>query len=83
MALDPQLQARVIAQLQQKWRTSTCPMCGQNTWEVHGHVTLNLGNVPGVLQVGGPVLPTVAVVCQVCGNTVLVNLVALGLMKGA
>jgi len=84
MALNPELTAKVIAQLQLKWATHNCPMCRANDWLVFGHVTFTLGDTQGVLVAGGPYLPCAAVVCQNCGNTILVNLMALGAVpKGA
>jgi len=70
---------RVVAHLGQKWHAG-CPMCGTKRWELSGHVTLTLSDAPGAMVIGGPVLPCIAAVCQNCGNTVLVNLVAAKLL---
>ena len=82
MALSPALMSKLAAHLQKKWATSVCPMCRANSWEVHGHIAFFLADAPAQLPIGAPTLPCAAVVCQNCGNTIFVNLVALGLLPG-
>jgi len=63
-----------------KRRRLPCPLCETNDW------TLADGFLPLALQedfythrVGGPALPCVALVCNHCGNTHLINLLTIGL----
>lgn len=58
-----------------------CPICGQTQWGLQAgglvHLTLQSPSVQGVV-LGGPQLPNIALVCEVCGNTHLLNLFVLG-----
>jgi hypothetical protein len=58
-----------------------CPICQHNDW-------LLMENVWGLIEfrennliVGGPVLPLVAVMCNVCGHTIFFNAFAVGALK--
>jgi hypothetical protein len=74
VAIDETLRAKLAEHLQKTWRTPACVSCGCALWELHGFVTLVLTDSPSVAT-GESGLPSVAVVCQRCGNTVLINLV--------
>ena len=55
-----------------------CPVSGDSHWELQE----NLAFIPahkGV--VGAPMYPTVVLLCETCGNTVLLNLFKLGLAE--
>jgi hypothetical protein len=79
--MDPTTQAAVVAYLQRSaWGARPCYVCGSARWEVLGHVTIALGNMPGQAQFGGPALPCAAVVCQTCGHTLLLNLATVKLV---
>jgi hypothetical protein len=70
---------RIIEHLPDK-RMPNCPICGQNKWQfVPGFISLSLTANLGQVALGGPNLPCVAIVCGVCGNTVLMNTIVLGL----
>lgn len=77
MAIDPTLKDTLVEHIKRTWRTPGCALCGCSIWELYGHLTLPLADGPGGAPTGDG-LPTVAVVCQRCGNTVLVNLVVAG-----
>jgi hypothetical protein len=74
VAVDDALRIKVAEHLKKTWRTSACLLCGCTTWELHGHVTVLLADVPGGTS-STEGLPAVALVCQRCGNTVFMNLV--------
>ena len=74
VAIDENLRNRIAEHLKRTWRAPTCQLCGCGLWELHGYVTLVLTDSPAT-PTGTDGLPTVAVVCQRCGNTVLINLV--------
>ncbi len=75
MAVDETLRRKVTEHLKRTWRSNACLLCGCTVWEIHGHVTVILGDAPGTVAGASEGLPSVAMVCQRCGNTVLVNLV--------
>jgi hypothetical protein len=73
VAIDEALRLQLVEHLK-KWRSASCVLCGASLWEMHGHLTLLLTDQPGTTQATDG-LPTVALVCQRCGNTVLINLI--------
>jgi hypothetical protein len=74
VALDQASKSKLAEHLKKTWRSPACVLCGCTVWEVHGHVTVVLGDTPGT-TIGTDALPSVALVCQRCGNTILINLV--------
>lgn len=75
-----EVKAKVAAHIEKTW-TKNCPMCGSNRWAVHAYVPVELS--PRIEAVfGAQVLPSAGIVCQTCGNTVLVNLIVAGVLKG-
>jgi hypothetical protein len=81
VALDAATIQKIIAHLKSTWAVQTCPMCKQNNWEIHGQITITLGGTPGHGSGGGQSLPCAAVICQVCGNSVIINLVVAGVVQ--
>jgi hypothetical protein len=63
MPTNVSTQNSVIASLQRKAPNARCPLCGISNWAVHD----------GVIYFH-QALPSVAVVCQNCGNTHFVSL---------
>jgi hypothetical protein len=74
VAIDESLRRQIAEHLKRTWRSPICHLCGCDVWELHGYVTLVLTDSPATAT-GADGLPTVAVVCQRCGNTILINLV--------
>ena len=72
--LTKEAQDALFAHINRTWAKKECVHCGMLDWAVHGYITLTIADTLGGMQ-GASILPTAAVVCQVCGNTVLVNLV--------
>lgn len=61
-----------------------CPVCLTRGWTVIPHLVqpLTLGG-QGSVQLGGIGYPNVGLVCNTCGNTRLLNAVAIGLLPSA
>jgi hypothetical protein len=74
VALDQTWKNKIGEHLRKRWRSPECQLCGCTLWELHGHVTVILGDAPGATA-STEGLPSVALVCQRCGNTVFINLV--------
>jgi hypothetical protein len=72
--------SKAIEHLRTKWAGRPCPMCGVNNWSVQDSTYQLLEFNQGTLVVGGPVIPIVPVVCNNCGNTILVNAIIAGLL---
>ena len=70
----------IIAALNERIRITACPLCGTNGWTLaEGFAPLALQGGFYGFQVGERVLPCVALVCNNCGNTHLINLLNIGL----
>jgi hypothetical protein len=79
--MDTATQAAVVAYLRRSaWNTRPCYICQTQRWEVVGHVTLSLADVPGQAMFGRQSAPCAAVICQTCGHTLLLNLATIGLV---
>lgn len=73
---------KLIANLQSKWGSRSCPMCGKGPWSVQDSVFQLMEFKEGVgLVLGGPIIPVIPVICSNCGNTVLVNAVIGGVVS--
>ncbi len=70
-----------IAHLQQKWAGRTCPMCLVGNWSVQDSTYQLTEFNEGSLVIGGPVIPVIPVICNNCGNTILVNAITAGVLK--
>lgn len=57
-----------------------CALCEHGHWNLQdGFVTQVLQDGPKSLKLGGPAIPSIVVICSNCGNTYLLNVIALGL----
>ena len=75
-------QDNLINILNDKWNGRGCPMCGVGSWIVSDKVFELREFNNGDLVVGGcPIIPIVTVTCSNCGNTVLINPLALGVLS--
>lgn len=60
--------------LNRLWTNKNCPMCSQNRWNVDNNlVTVLRVAKNGGVELGGQVMPLVAVTCMNCGNVMFVN----------
>ena len=76
----PQVKAEIWAALQKNRPLPECPVCGiRNQWDMpDGFVSLPLlSNYWTGDRISG--LPSAALVCKICGHTLLFNLAVLGL----
>ncbi|MBO8131979.1 MAG: hypothetical protein H0Z29_10795 [Candidatus Marinimicrobia bacterium] len=65
---------RIIQFLNEKWQKRPCPMCGVGNWSVQDRVFELREFRGGSLVVGGtPIMPIIPVICNNCGNTILIN----------
>ena len=58
-----------------------CSVCGTRTWTIQNDGLVYLAIQPSgdTILVGGPSLPSVAIICRNCGNTLLLNVLVLGI----
>lgn len=72
---------RVISAVSAKAPTlGACPVCAHPEWTLaDGFIFLAIQEPSGPVVLGGPSMPCVALVCNNCGNTVLLNVMTLGL----
>ena len=71
--------AQIDQHLRTKWR-NPCPMCGERRWSPHAYAIVPLSPNSRNIVIGGLVLSNVALVCENCGYTALLNLVVAGLV---
>jgi len=75
--------AKIIAHLRNKWQGKTCPMCQIGNWNVQESTFQLTEFNEGGMVIGGPVIPVIPVICNNCGNTILINAITAGLVKPA
>ena len=79
-AFTEETRNEILNTLHKRIRIPACPLCGTNAWTLaDGFVALPLQGDFSAFTVGGPVLPCVALVCNNCGNTYLINVLNIGL----
>ena len=80
MKLNEQQHQQVLKAVQEKWKApAACPVCRSNNWDVSREVYELREFQGGNLVLGASALvPLVPVTCGVCGNTVLLNALVLG-----
>lgn len=82
LAFTEEEKTQIIAKIQEKTKgqIGICPICKNPNWTLNdGFIPLSLQeNIRG-LVLGGPILPCVSITCTNCGNTMLLNLITLGL----
>jgi hypothetical protein len=54
-------------------------MCHVNNWAVNGWFTMLISDRLGIV-LGSPVVPVIALSCNNCGNTVMINAIIAGVM---
>lgn len=81
MELSSSDRDRIERTVREKIHDRPCSVCGlsRQTIVADGFVFLRVEQDPAVLSGGGEALPSVAVVCDHCGNTILLNALVLGL----
>lgn len=65
---------KLLNTINEKWTNKNCPMCSCNHWQIEKDmVTAVRINQSGGIQLGGNVMPLVAITCINCGNVLFVN----------
>lgn len=73
---------RAAAWLRDHWTVpANCPVCASNKWTVGDVFELRRFHGGSIVVGGDPLLPLFPVVCNVCGNTVLINAVISGVLE--
>lgn len=74
------VQQRIIKAITDRGGIHPCAVCGNPSFSLtDGYVTTPLAPTPSAIVLGGATLPSVALVCNRCGNTLFLNLLTLGL----
>lgn len=74
---------KLIETINKKWKTKTCPMCGENNWNIDSDMMAMMRvDEEKNVQLGGRMIPLVALTCNECGNTVLVNPLVIDCVDG-
>lgn len=74
-------QDKLINILNEKWGNRPCNMCGTGNWLVSDKVfELREFNNGDLIIGGGPITPLVTITCSECGNTILINPIAIGVL---
>lgn len=68
---------QVAEHINVKWKDSSCQLCGLNTWTVDRQIA------ELIHMTGNRAVPCVVVVCNNCGNTLLLNAVVLGIVPAS
>ena len=65
---------KFLEQINAKWKTKVCPMCQKNNWSIGQELVSPMTlSTEGAIQIGGSVMPLVAMTCMNCGNVLFVN----------
>jgi len=74
---------KVIKHLKSKWDNHNCPMCHEGDWSVQDKVYELREYHGGDMVIGGSALiPVVPIICDNCGNIVLINGIIAGVVEG-
>jgi len=73
---------KIVQKLQEKGVRASCPMCGHNNFTIaDGYFNHSIQNqIKSGLVIGGPSIPTIAIICMNCGFTSEHALGVLGLL---
>jgi len=79
--MEKNVAEKIIQYLNEKWQKRPCPMCGVGNWSVQDRVFELREFHGGSLVVGGtPIIPIIPVICNNCGNTILINAIIAGVV---
>ena len=70
---------KFLNEINKKWINKKCALCGHNNWMVDDTMVspMTVGE-NGDIQLGGRIMPLIAVTCTNCGNVILVNPLVVG-----
>lgn len=78
--LTPEQQAQAQKWLNEHWTTQACPFHGPTRWQLNIQMTSTPVYTPGRTVLGGSVFPFLVVVCAICGYTVFVSALVVGVL---
>src|SRR3989338_8570606 len=89
MVLSKEKTEEIIKKIEEAIKRKTgqtgfkCPVCTNNQFSLAGGFTNDflMDNIQGGLVIGGPVLPSLPIVCTNCGNTFFLNARVLGVSE--
>lgn len=77
---DADKQVILDAVRQRAPQIGVCPICRSPNWTIGtGFTLLTIQDATAGIVLGGPIMPCVSMICTNCGNTVLLNVLVLGL----
>jgi hypothetical protein len=83
MKFSPKVREQIIGALLEKLperKLGACSVCSVTRWELlDAFAPISLSGEPQLVNLGGQILPSIALICNNCGNTHLLNLNVLGL----
>ncbi len=86
--LTPEQLQQAKEWLRTHWSNGNCPFhLGRTNWIVDNSLAaapiyhIGPGGIGGTMMIGGPMFPLAVVTCSVCGHTVFVNAILMGLVK--
>lgn len=73
---------KIVDALNRKGIRSTCPFCGKNNWDAGNDLYSSVRiDEKGNINLGGPVVPMIQLICMDCGFIAQFNPIVLGLIK--
>lgn len=86
MKLTDEQMKKLQDHIQENWKAPVrCPVCWSNEWNLSNHIYELREFQRGSLSVGsgsGGIVPLSPVICETCGNTVLINPLVAGIDLG-
>ena len=65
---------KLMNHLKSKLPSLKCPLCGNGAWGVSDNIfELRQFNQGNIIVGGVPIIPVIPIVCNNCGNTILIN----------
>lgn len=75
--------SKLIQALSEKWQGRACPLCNSGPWSIGSEIFELREFHGGNLVIGaGKIMPVIGITCDNCGNTVFLNAIKTGLVKG-
>lgn len=82
MQLTPEQVAYIVDRIAELWGPRPCEACGADDWSLSTSVCVLSSYLPAQdVPEESPVVPVIPVTCSKCGNTRLVNAIAIGVME--
>ena len=70
---------KLLNEINAKWTNKKCPMCNRNNWNISKNMVAPMAlSDKGDIELGGQIMPLVALTCMNCGNVLFVNPLVIG-----